>query len=119
MTYSYIDSCQSWWLNKTIREFVYRATKEYNTLKQLGALPNDYQIKQGQKQGETNPKPSEKPDKIRSNQQANRNNRNPAQPNPQQKQAHLQPKALEIQSELMADRSGRKLYLRKLSKKLR
>ena len=67
-----IDSCQSWWIYKTTCEFVDRVTKEYNTLKQLVVLPNEYQIKQEQTHSNSNTKYTEQPNQCNQNQPENR-----------------------------------------------
>ena len=106
-----IDSCKSWWHQKTLRYFIDKVNREYQTLKDLGALPNEYLIKENQQQQDKNnnktktPPPSDtsKPTKDPLKLQTDVPTPPPSGENRQP--AHLQPNALEFKRQLLADQS--------------
>ena len=94
-----IQSCKSWWKNKTLRQFIDNVAKVYHAELQMGALDNDYVIKDTTSK-EKNPSNQNGRNNTQNQCNSNQNTRNNEEA-PARVPAHQQPAALKLKAELM------------------
>ena len=105
-----IDKFSSWWKHKTLQEFIDKADREYEAEKRLGSLDSAYIIQSNnndRKDGNSNAsnKHQNTSNKQQSQEKAEGNQGDGANPRQERPPSHLQPLAISFKQELEADKS--------------